>query len=151
VICMFDYYAQIVFALMASCLILRKVTLSTSALQNNAASFVNNTGKRLHIRKSTLAWMPETTATAIGDSAIASLDEQPVIQANVNDSRSHIQSATIVAAGATGQIEAMVNNSIMIFNRNDLVVDIDEAIFLNTSDVKGSIDATCTANLWYEE
>lgn len=131
--------------------ILRKVVLSSSALQNNAVSFTNQTARRMHIRKSSLAFSMEAgAAIALGDSALASLDEVPVIQAQVNDSRSHIQQASAQGSGGTGAIAATFESSVLTFNRNDLVLDPDESIFLNLLDIVGAMPVTASANLWYE-
>lgn len=130
--------------------ILRKVLIFTSALTNNAGSFVNQTARRLHIIISDISGLPESTAGAIGDASIASLDEVPTIQARSNDSRSHIQSASAQVIGGTGAIEAVYNNSSRRWNRNDLVLDPDEALFLNIEDTSGALDVGWAANLFYE-
>jgi len=149
---MFEILTTIVFGILSMSLILRKVVLSTSALANNSASFVNSTSDRLHIIKSTLKWTPETgAAVAVGDMALASLDEIPQIQAQLDDSRSHIQSAVFTVPGATGGLAGVSENSHMEWNRNDLVLDVDEALFLNTLDIVGTPPVTATAVLFYED
>lgn len=124
--------------------------LATSALTDNAVSFVNTTDKRLHIRKIDGKPMPESTAAVIGDDWIASLDEQPITQAIVNDSRSHIMSISATGQGGTGGVDPALNSSLLSFNRNDLVLDTDEAFFVNVTDVSGAMDITATFNLWYQ-
>ncbi len=99
---------------------------------------------------SDLKGLPESTVAAIGDAAIASLDEVPVIQALTNDSRSHIQSASAQVPGGTGGIEATYNNSLLAWPRNALFLDPDEALFLNLDDTSGALDVTFSDNIWYE-
>lgn len=130
-------------------LALRKATIVTSALSDNAGSFVNVTAERLHIRLLDLVALPESTAGVSGDAAIASVDEVPVDQSLVNDSRSHIMAIAPVVGGAG--IEATAPQKALPFNRNDLVLDPDDAIFLNTTDVSGNLDVTFNLNVWYED
>lgn len=130
--------------------ILRKVLVSSSALTNNAGSFVNQTARRLHIIISDLRGLPESSAGVLGDSAVASLDEVPVIQAKVDDSRAHIQACSAQVIGGTGAVETVFNNSYRRWNQNELVLDPDEALFLNIDDTSGALDVTFGANLFYD-
>jgi len=147
---MLEYFQIMMFAVLAFGLVLRKVNLSTSALTDNAVSFVNTTGEDLHMRKTVLKGAGQSTAGALGDNQTASLDEVPVTQAFVNDSRSHIQSAQAQVTGGTGAIDATYNNSVMAWGRGDLVLEPDEALFLNITDVSGALDLNWTATLFYE-
>lgn len=130
---------------------LRKALVQSSSIQDNAASFVNVTAERLHIRMLHLFNTPEGTAAVVGDAQIASVDEVPVLQAQVNDSRSHIMSISPVAIGGTGTIVASSEHLILPFNRNDLVLDPDEALFLNIKDIVGNLDQGIGLNVWYED
>lgn len=147
---MFEIIAQIALLTLMSVMVLRKANITSSALTDNAASFVNQTARRLHIILSALKGLPETTAAAVGDSAIASLDEVPLSQAKINDSRSHIQSAVAHTTGGTGAVEMAFTNSVYRWNRNELVLDPDEALFMNIEDVLGAPDVTFSANLMYD-
>lgn len=129
---------------------LRKVNLSTSALTDNAVSFVNQTARTLHIRKSKIVGSGSGTAAVLGDMQTASLDEVPISQAKVNDSRSHIQSANAQVIGGTGAIAATHENSYEVWGRDDLKLEPDEALFLNITDDVGALDMTWTATLHYE-
>ncbi len=130
---------------------LRKATLVSSSLGNNVASFVNVTAETLHIRMLDLVGLPESTAGVIGDSSICSIDEVPIDQSLVNDSRSHIMSVAATVQGGTGGVEATAPSKVLPFNRNDLILKPDDAIFMNITDVSGSLDETYTLNVWYED
>lgn len=130
---------------------LRKAIVSTSALADNSGSFVNVTADRLHIRMLDLRSLTEAGAATVGDNAGCSIDEVPVRQDNVNDSRSHIMRIGAVVTGGTGAVDFDEKQKTLIFNRNDLVLDPDEAIFMNTTDIAGGLDVTFTLNIWYED
>lgn len=129
---------------------LRKAMVSSSALTDNASSFTNETSSRLSVRKVVGRALPESTALVLGDEWIASLDEIPIAQHSTNDSRSHIAAISASATGGTGAVSATFNNSTLSFNRGDLVLDPDEALFLNISDVVGAADITASFNIWYD-
>ena len=128
---------------------LRKATIVSSALTNNAGSFVNVTGERLHIRLLDLAALSESDPGVSGDSAICSIDEVPIDQSLINDSRSHIMAISPAVEG--GGIESSTPQKALPFNRNDLVLDPDEAIFMNNTDVSGAMGVTFCLNVWYED
>lgn len=130
---------------------LRKVNITTSSLADNAASFVNQTSDDLHIKLIDLRGIPESTAGTLGDSQSCSIDEVPADQFNVNDSRSHVIGATAEVQGGTGSVEAVYNNAVMAFQRGDLVLEPDEALFMNISDISGALDMTWSGNIWYED
>lgn len=129
---------------------LRKALLSSSAFQDNARSFVNVTSDRLHVRKITGRISGAATDAVLGDRVSVSLDEVPVAQNNQNDSRSHIGLMTAEAVGGTGAISLSEHPMQMEFGRNDLVLDPDEALFMNTIDHKGAPACTMQINIWYE-
>ncbi len=137
--------------LAASPLLLRKVNVGSTSLTNNAASFVNQTADRLHIRKVVGRVVNTTTASTIGDSATSSLDEVPVAQNIVNDSRSHIAQIQGKAPGGTGSAEPVADNVMLTFERGQLFLDPDEALFVNNTDVSGAMAAVFMWNLWYED
>jgi len=128
---------------------LRRVLLRTSSLGNNQVSFVNQTARRLHIRK-TVGTAHANSAVAVGDLAEGSLDEVPVTQERTNDSRSHIDNMAF-GVGATGDLVGSRTRAVLSFNRNDLFLDPDEAIFLNTVDTVGSPPVNWLWNIWYED
>lgn len=126
---------------------LRKVNIVSTSLTNNAGSFTNVTDKRLHIRKVILT-MTTTGTLVAADDWSASVDEQPTLQFNVTDSRSHILGGRVkVPTGASGKINL---ERTLSFNRGDLVLDTDEALFLNTSDIVGAPGINAAVNLFYE-
>jgi len=90
-------------------------------------------------------------ATVIGDIATASLDEIPVSQFRANNSRSHICGIQWANAGATGGIAGQSNRLVLSFNRDDLFLDPDEALFLNTEDVVGAPPVNTTVNVFYQD
>lgn len=130
---------------------LRKANMSSSALTDNAASFTNVTAAKLHVRIIDLHSSGESSPGSIGDAASASVDEVPTTQSAVNDSRSHIIGITAGVAGGTGAIEATYPSKVLAFNRGDLVLDPDEALFLNLTDNSGALDITFSCNIWYED
>jgi len=133
---------------------LRKALISSTLLQDNAGSFVNVTAKDLHIRKLKLS-LRQGGAIVRGDAYEASVDEVPAIQATVNDSRAHIQHGLIQASeqvgadGGTGLYGPQKDT--MTFERGQLVLEPDEALFLNTSDLGGAPTVITKLNIWYED
>lgn len=136
---------------MGSVLAWRKVLLSSSTLTDNAASFVNQTARRLHLLRTVHRLTSTGSAAAIGDNVRSSLDEQPVAQASVNDSRSHISAVETTTVGGTGVIDLMPVTLVLDFPRNALVMDSDDAIFLNNTDVSGAVPADANVNIWYDD
>ncbi len=128
---------------------MRKVLLRASTLGDNVASFVNQTARRLHIRKEVLG-LSANAATAAGDAAILSMDEVPVNQVQTNDSRSHIDHVSW-SGGATGDTKGSNGRAVLNWNRDDFVLDPDEAIFMNVLDITGAPPLNATANLWYQD
>lgn len=130
---------------------LRKAVIFSSTLTDNAGSFVNVTADRLHIRLLDLQGVPVSGAAALGDAVECSIDEVPVSQAQINDSRSHIMSVDAIVEGGTGAIELTNGKKVLAFNREDLVLDPDEAIFMNNADIAGTPPAGFKLNVWYED
>jgi len=130
---------------------LRKIVLSSSTLTDNARSFTNLTDKRLHIRKIRGYSTGSSTGQVVGDQATSSLDEVPVSQEGVNDSRSHIASTMAEVAGATGAVAATHTVITLAFNRGDLFLDVDEALFMNNQDVVGAMAWNFGWSIWYED
>lgn len=148
-----DIVNALILTLMAALLpvlALRKVQIATANLNDNAGSFTNLTSDRLHIRKMTLRVNNTSTNSVIGDIVTASVDEIPVSQDFVNDSRSHIMGVEMAADGATGSIKMRPARAHMEFNKNDLVLETDEAIFLNTTDIVGTPTVRTKLNMFYE-
>jgi len=87
------------------------------------------------------------------DAATLSLDEVPVSQYRVNDSRSHIMGTAAKVGDATGAGLAQTGPSSKVasFNRGDLVLDPDEAVFLNSVDIAGGPSINGDVNIWYED
>lgn len=129
---------------------LRKVLLIVGSESNNAASFVNVTAERLHAKKLDLS-IQGAGASSIGEISIMSFDEVPVRQSNVNDSRSHIGSVTYEVGGGTGAVAGKTDRLVLAFNRNDLVLDPDEAWFMNTTTIVGPPVVDYRAQIWYED
>lgn len=132
---------------------LRKVLLFSTALNDNAASFVNTTAKNLHIMRIVHQATVQGVLVA-ADSMLSSIDEVPVAQAQVNDSRSCISvvqvgSGTFSTNGGLnpGGVTQLVQN----FRRNDLVLEPDEAIFLNNVDGAGTPTVNTRAIIWYDD
>lgn len=88
------------------------------------------------------------TLTA-ADEATWSIDEVPVNQLRTNDSRSHIVGGAI-KTGDAGGIAPTKSAKVLSFNRGDLVLDTDEALFLNTADITGAPTVNTSVNVWYE-
>lgn len=137
-------------ALLACPLLLRKVLVSSTTLTDNAASFVNQTADRLHLRKLVGKVLPGG-ATVLGDQAISSFDEQPVRQSGTDNSRAHIASIAAVNTGGTGAIASHGENTVLTFERNQLFLDPDEAWFMNNQDVVGAPNVRFNWNVWYED
>lgn len=131
---------------------LRKVLLFSASLSLNAASFVNVTARRLHVRKMIHSLAVIGTLVAL-DQARSSIDEVPTDQSTTNDSRSHISDATVQVSGIStnGALVSIVDRMIQAFNRNDLVLDPDEALFMNNVDGAGTPTIQARANIWYED
>jgi len=129
----------------------RKVLLSSNTLTDNAASFVNQTARDLHILMTDHSVGPTGSATVIGDNVRSSLDEQPVAQASVNDSRAHISAVQTENSGATGAIDMPWRFKVLAFPRNALVLRPDDAVFLNNTDVSGAPPADTNCNIWYDD
>jgi len=128
---------------------LRKANIATTTLANNAGSFVNQTNDRLHIRK--IVGRIITPTAVIGDDVSTSLDEIPVTQENVDDSRSHIAAAHSACIGGTGAVTGTTGLIVLSFNRDDLVLDPDEALFVNNRDIGGTPSIVVSWNLWYQD
>ncbi len=129
---------------------LRKALMVTTTLANNAASFVNETNEDLHIRKiEGNIWFSGTSV--VGDISQSSLDESPVAQNSIDDSRSHIAQVTAVVNGGTGAINGVPGQKVLSFNRGDLVLEPDEALFVNTVDVAGAAPTGSNWNIFYQE
>jgi len=130
---------------------LRKVNIFTSALGDNSASFVNVTGDIFDLLRLDLTTVSESTAGTEGDAATCSIDEVPAAQVSVNDSRSHIMHIDGVVQAGTGGVEVNPQSKILAFNRGDLLLRPDEAIFMNTIDVSGALDVGFSLNVWYDD
>lgn len=141
----------VMLAVLASLLLLRKVNVHSSTLTSNAASFVNQTADRLHMRKLVGRVTNESTAGVEGDTARSSFDEVPVNQSVVNNSRSHIAQIQAVVAGGTGTLDPNAANIVLTFERGQLFLDPDEAWFVNNADVSGALDVGFSWNCWYED
>lgn len=127
---------------------LRKVNLFANGLTDNAVSFTNVTDKLLNIRKAILTMV--TTGTLVAaDSWTCSLDEVPVSQMRITDSRSHIIGGT-VKVGDVGNLGTGKFARTISFNRGDLELDTDEALFLNLTDIAGAPTVDGSVNLFYE-
>lgn len=139
------------FALLATTMLLRKVIVRTTALTDNAGSFVNQTADRLHMRKLVGRAGNTTSTSALGDVASSSFDEIPIGQSDVNNSRAHIAEIDIAVTGATGAIRGEANNVVLTFERGQLFLDPDEAWFVNNTDIAGAGNFSFGWNIWYED
>lgn len=139
--------------LLMSVLKLRKVLLFSVSLTNNAASFVNTTAKDLHIMRIVHQLTVQGVLVA-ADSALSSLDEVPTAQIQSNDSRAHI-SGVAVGTGTFstngGLNPTGVPQLVLNFRRGDLVLEPDEAIFMNNVDGAGTPTINARANIWYDD
>ncbi len=132
---------------------LRKANIAVSGTPSaNMGSFVNVTARRLHIRKLDLSMIVSATVVALDQMAL-SVDEVPIVQQGTNDSRSHIMAVRSIVGDSTGAgLSGTPGSSkILSFNRNDLVLDPDEAIFLNGSNIVGDPTFDGNLNVWYED
>lgn len=129
---------------------LRKAQIATASIGDNVGSFVNETAKRLHIRKS-IGIIFGRAADVIGETTTSSLDEVPVTQITTDDSRSHIDAAVYAVIGGTAAVIGPPARAVLTFNRNDLVLDPDEALFVNNTGVVGTAAPNATWNLWYQD
>jgi len=86
----------------------------------------------------------------LGDNVRSSLDEQPVAQASVNDSRAHISGIEATTIGGTGVIDLAPVILVQDWPFNALVMDPDDAIFLNNTDVSGAVPVDTNCNVWYD-
>lgn len=128
----------------------RKVLLSSNVLTDNAASFVNQTARRLHILRTVHRLASTGSAAVLGDNVRSSLDEQPIAQASVNDSRAHISGIETTTLGGTGTIDLAPVILVQDWPFNALVMDPDDAVFLNNTDVSGAVPADANCNIWYD-
>ncbi len=130
---------------------LRKALIAhAGAPAANSGSFVNETSKRLHVRK-TVGTIIGNAADTIGEVVVASLDEVPVTQHNIDDSRSHIDHTSYAVIGGTAAVIGTSGRAVLSFNRNDLVLDSDEALFSNSTAAIGAAQPQIAWNLWYED
>jgi len=130
---------------------LRKALIqTTSILTDNAGSFVNVTAVDLHIRKIKLSIRLVGTLVAL-DSVVATIDEVPSSQRASNDSRAHIAYvyATVSATASLTQYGAVKDT--ITFERRQLVLEPDEALFLNVVDILGNPPNEILCNIWYED
>lgn len=147
---MLEIYVTLTLALLAGLLLLRKVNIHSTVLTDNAASFVNQTADRLHMRK-LVGRARSRGASTIGDLASSSLDEIPVSQATVNDSRAHIAQVSLDADGGTAAVGMTASNVVLTFERGQLFLDPDEAWFMNNLDEVGAPPVRFSWNIWYED
>lgn len=132
---------------------LRKVMLFFAGTpNNNNASFTNVTAKRLHIRKTKLTLMITETVVAL-DRMVLELAERSTAVSATNDSRSVIDWVQQIVGDSTGAGLAPRNyaSSVLSFNRGDLVLDTDEALFMNSINKQGLPTFEGNANLFYED
>lgn len=130
---------------------LRKINLRTTSLTDNAASFVNESKDDLNIRKIFLTIRNTSTAVTIGERVSASVDELPVKQDAVTDSRAHILEANGAATGGTGAVAFTGGKASITFERGQLVLEPDEALFLNVQDLVGTPTVSINVNIFYED
>lgn len=139
-----------VFATLSVALLLRKVQLSTTSQTDNAASFVNQTADRLHMRK-LIGTIRGAVADSIGEENTSSFDEIPVSQENVNDSRAHIALLVYGVTGGTASVLGEKDRIVLTFERNQLFLDPDEAWFVNNAQQIGTASPRSHWNIWYED
>ncbi len=147
---MMELINLIVLALLASLMLLRKVLLTTTAQTDNAASFVNQTADRLHMRK-LVGRMLGSAADTLGETNVSSFDEIPVRQSAVNDSRAHIAQIDYKVIGGTGAVTGESAGIVLTFERGQLFLDPDEAWFVNNNAGVGSAAPRSGWNIWYED
>jgi len=131
---------------------LRKAVIFASTLGDNAGSFVNETARTLHVRKIVGTLQIAPTIVAL-DRVASSLDEVPAQQGRVNDSRSHIALLMQGIGDATGAGLAPYkpDRIVLSFNRDDLKLDPDEALFVNNTDLTGTPSIEAMWNIWYQD
>ncbi len=132
---------------------LRKVLVRVAGQgSNNMGSFTNVTSKRLHMIMLDLNFRIIATIVAL-DNAAMSVDEVTTAQRNTNDSRAHIMGLAQIVGDATGAGLATTNPAMKIlrFNRNELVLDRDESLFMNGQDVVGGATFESWLNIWYDD
>lgn len=132
---------------------LRKVNLAVNAApSNNMASFTNVTARRLHIRKTVGTGNLQATVTAL-DHAILELAEQSTAVSSTNDSRALIDTMRFIVGDSTAYGLGLqpTQRAVLAFNRNDLVLDTDESLFVNGTDVVGTATIRANWNLFYED
>jgi len=127
---------------------LRKALIRSTALQNNAGSFVNVTAKVLHIRKLKLS-LRVTGAMVAGDQAGMEIAEVPVLQQATNDSRALIAEVSTIIANTVAINDK--GQDTITFERNQLKLEPDEALFMNTEDRVGAPNIEAHCNVWYED
>jgi len=130
---------------------LRKVVLSSSTHTDNAVSFSNQTSRKLFVRKVVGRIIPSSSAGVLGESVNYSLDEIPVRQSAVNNSRLHIATMSATVAGGTGSIALIADQVNLTFQRDDLMIDKDESLFANAADLAGTLASACSWNIWYQD
>lgn len=152
---MIEILLFIILGALAPALILRKAVLVVlgQVPANNMVTFTNTTDKRLHLRKLDLTL--NTTGAVAGDEMSISIDEVPIAQMFVNDSRSHIMGVTQSTSTDIGTAAASLTNQnaaqkVLSFQRDDLVLDVDESVYLNGVDSSGAPTFDGTLNIWYE-
>ncbi len=147
---MMEIIVIFVFATLFGSLLLRKVNVQSTVQTANAASFVNQTADRLHLRK-LVGRMRGGAADTVGELNISSFDEIPVSQQNVNNSRAHIAQMAYQVIGGTGAVIGQSAGIVLTFERNQLFLDPDEAWFVNNTTIVGSATPQSSWNIWYED
>ncbi len=133
---------------------LRKVLLfatGTTIFANNMASFTNVTNERMHCRKHKLMMQIVETVVAL-DRASVEFAERSTAVGATNDSRALIDYLHQLVGDATGAGLATVNmaQSVMSWNRGDLVLDTDESWFLNGINKNGDPTGDAGLLIFYE-
>lgn len=87
------------------------------------------------------------------DSAVLELAEQSTAQANTNDARGLLDCIRMAIGDGTnaGLITNPQHRAVLAYNRNDLVMDTDDSLFINGIDVNGAPNITGGWNLYYED
>lgn len=135
--------------ILLSVVVLRKALVAAATLQNNAGSFLNLTNDKLHIRRIQAKLRVRGTIVAL-DEATLSIDEEPVAGHATNDSRAHLLDVK-VKIGDVGSFGNNQAQDIIFFERGELVLDSDDAIFMNTVDDGGAPTVLATMNIYYED
>lgn len=126
---------------------LRKINIFTAAETDNAASFINTTSDNLNIRKIVMSCVMDSGGS--DDEYRASLDEVPTDQSTTNDSRAHILVCGQSVEGTAGNMIPF-GRAQLEFERGQLVLEPDEALYLNVTIASGATGTT-TCNVWYED